>query len=273
MRCENQNLNVVKEVSHPANPSSNEEQVGQDLVVGSKETAHADQARESDGLMGMEVDVGSACGKGSVGPLLHLVSNGPKVVISEDNISEGVKDKEQEVGKVNSHIRFVHEESDLSDFSDSVGDRREDEEKKVLHKAKRRHKKKAEGGSIPPLGNLSRALMGDLVKGSRCTRKKNSKESVINKGGQWKVAGDGNGARKEEGMVEHIARNDGPPFSPTSGIRLILGDEEESQLPETPLMVKRVDPLKKVEASSLYGLQNGLGFSFKTPDGANKEKI
>jgi len=60
--------------------------------------------------------------------------------------------------------------------------------------------------------------------------------------------------------------------SPSSGLRLIL-DEEGTQVPESPLMIGGIDPLKKLEASSLFERKNVLGFSFSTPGNENKVRL
>ncbi|AES87876.2 hypothetical protein MTR_4g036280 [Medicago truncatula] len=60
--------------------------------------------------------------------------------------------------------------------------------------------------------------------------------------------------------------------SPSSGFRLIL-DEEVTQVPESSLMNGEIDPLKKLEASSLFERQNVMGFSFTTPGKENKDRV
>jgi len=42
---------------------------------------------------------------------------------------------------------------------------------------------------------------------------------------------------------------------------------------DSPLMKGGVDPLKKVEASSLFGIKNVMRFSFTTPEGPTKERL
>jgi hypothetical protein len=64
----------------------------------------------------------------------------------------------------------------------------------------------------------------------------------------------------------------GTVFTPPSGLRLVL-EVEGDQAQDTTLEGVGGDPLKKIEASSLYGIQNGLGVSFSTPAIANKVRL
>jgi len=69
---------------------------------------------------------------GDVGPDVSFLkvdgpawSNGPALeLVSLHNLSDSAKEVRpaKEVGRVNRHIRFRHEDSDLSEFSDSMGD-------------------------------------------------------------------------------------------------------------------------------------------------------
>lgn len=186
----------------------------------------------------------------------------------EDDFAN-VGDKPQEVQRANSHIRFALEDSDLSEFSDSVGDLREEHERKVLQKSKRKQKKKNGGGKVPIMGKTSMVHMVDMVRGGRSKGKKCSKASV--KSIQEEVPVPERGV--EEDAV--VAGGNGLRKSilPSSGLSLIFQDEDGSQVPEIPICKQGVDPLKKVEVSSLYGIQNDLGFSFTTPVGANKDRL
>lgn len=182
------------------------------------------------------------------GPLLDLIKEAPA------DISTAVGGNNEEVGRVNSHVRFATEDSDLSDFSDSVGNLQEEQERKVLQKVKSKHKKKQGGGKSLIVGTTTLAQMADLVRGSRGKRKKTLKVSATSSKGEQEYSGRG------PGMV-------------ASGLGLILDGEDGTQVPESPLVRKGVDPLKKVEASSLFGIKNELGISFSTPVEPNTDRL
>jgi hypothetical protein len=231
---------------------------------------------EARGQENMKENVGESAlgGADFAGPILHFgpvtefCGELPEVVFTN------VGTKVQEVGRANSHVRFVSKDSDLSDFNDSVEDFREEQERKVLHKAKHKQKKRQGGGKAPLMGNLSLVHIVDLVKGGRSRVKKSNRDGV--KSGQEgvpKVVCGREEVSKEKVDAENFGNKPGKLLSPSSGLKLILGEEDGNLEPETPCMLNGGDPLKKVEASSLYGIQNGLGFSFTTPEGANKDRL
>ena len=178
--------------------------------------------------------------------------------------------KVREVGLVNRHVRFSLEDSDLSDFSDSIEDLGEDQENKALHKVRRRVKKKAlGGGKKPPLVSSNFVNMAECFNGTKEKRKKIYKDRYSSElggteveVGEWekevRVVGNGT-SEGDKGVVA----------SPPSGLRLILNGEG----PHTPLVDACGDPLRKLEAKSLLGIQNGLGFSYTTSTIINTDRL
>lgn len=202
-----------------------------------------------------------------VGPTTNSTSFGPMVVFQDVNHAENSNTaavQTEGVVRVNSHVRFVDDESDYSDFNDSVGDAREEIERKVLQKIKRKNRKKQGSGKMIPMGNSSLTNTVEVVRGSRGKGKKNAKGCVPSAHGQPDV--EGADIKLKGVQTDNVA-------SPGSGLRLILDEEDGTQVPDTPLMRKGVDPLKKLEASSLYGIQNDLGFTYTTPAVVNTDRM
>ena len=176
---------------------------------------------------------------------------------------------EREVVITNRHVRFNTDDSDLSDFSDSIEANEEEQESLTLYKVKRRHKKKLVGGGKPlQIDTLNFVQLAELVKGGKGRGKKNSKlrNSLNNVVLGNKVVEEGR--TTEDELIGSIYVTP----SPSSGLKLIHG-EEGTQVPETPPPVKCEDPLKKLEATSLFGIQNGLGFSFFMPRLINTKRL
>lgn len=225
-------------------------------------------------VLGPDMEVDSIV----VGPNLSLSSDGPEGGFAsclpiQDIPAGSLRTEAREVSLVNKHVRFSLENSDLSDFSDSIEDLGEDQEKKALHKVKKRSKRKAlGGGKVPPLVSFSFVQMAVSFKGNNGKGKKIYKDRYsLDLGGTEEVE-----CGREVEMREVVSGasevNKCVTTSPPSGLRLIL-DGERSHVLETPLVDTCVDPLKKLEAKSLFGIQNGLGFSFTTPSQINIDRL
>ncbi|KEH40713.1 DUF4283 domain protein [Medicago truncatula] len=153
--CEEQVLYAEKELSTSPNPPPS-----CDGIVGPQEVRCLDGSAEEVLARGIEMgvelgaDVELEYSDRNINNTGPIFSHGLSVDIcglEADSIFAKGGVNNREVGRVNSHVRFRSEDSDLSEFSDSVGDFREEHERKVLHKAKWRLKKKTGGGkSIPP---------------------------------------------------------------------------------------------------------------------------
>jgi hypothetical protein len=177
---------------------------------------------------------------------------------------------------VNQHVCFYFEDSDLSEFGDYLAAIGEDPEQKALQKVRRRHKKKLIGGGKPlPMETPNFIQMSKMIKGGKGISKRNVKHrSNSNSINEGVVSGDK--GVEEERRTEGVPVEDEVSYnviaSSTSGLRLILEDGG-SFVPETPILVQSEDPLKKLEALSLFGIQNVMGFSFATHGLENTERL
>jgi hypothetical protein len=129
---------------------------------------------------------------------------------------------DREVRKANTHLHFILEDTDLSDFSDSVQDLREVLEQKAIQKVKRRHKKKACGGVKPlPLVTSNLVHLVELAKGrgKRTPKQRDTSTSSGTVSSNCNV--------EDDGLAMNSLNGDGGPIvmaSPPSGLHLILDE-------------------------------------------------
>lgn len=201
----------------------------------------------------------------------NLVFFGPKtigpVLVSDvanncDNFTNTAV-KVKEVGRVNSHIRFNTEDSDLSESGESVDAVEENLDRKARQKAIRKHKRKQVSGN-----NLSLSLSNFpyLEMG------KNEEKKSFEARSTSLIVGEVEAKGLDDDGSPHSSRVSGTVFTPPSGLKLVLDANLDQDL-DTPEVVGGGDPLKKIEASFLYGMQNNLGVSYTTPEVANKDRL
>jgi len=115
--------------------------------------------------------------------------------------------------------------------------------------------------------------MAELVKGGKGRGKRNSKQrNSLNSVGAESGANILEEEQRAEDMLVGVDGSINVMPSPPSGMRVIL-EEEGTQVLENPIPAQGEDPLKKLEAESLFGIQNELGFSFTTPRLADTERL
>jgi hypothetical protein len=123
------------------------------------------------------------------------------------------------------------------------------------------------------MGTPNFVHLAELASHSRGKGKKPSKSRSSCLSGGPKLGGELEGIERME--VGEAKGGDVDAFvavSPPSGLRLIL-ESQGTHVPETPPVEFNSDPLKKMEAESLYGIQNVVGLNFATPSVANTERL
>jgi hypothetical protein len=165
--------------------------------------------------------------------------------------------------KLNTHTRFISEDSDLSEFSDSLEEIKVDHELRVLHNRRRKHKLKRGWGNDNKNGELAQLQAVEPIvmrSNGRKWRKEQSKSSL---GFQEGLRGVGDTTTSLVGKaISSLA----------SGLHLIIANSCEV-VPESPVQRLSQDPFKFLEAESLLGYQKCVGFSYTTEDKGNTERI
>jgi hypothetical protein len=240
------------------------------------------QVQRSDPVLKMDAGLDVGCGPN---PLLgSLIANTHSGSLHETVVAE-TQDIDQKEGgaRSNKHIRFCSEDSDYSEFSDSLEDHFEEQERRLRAKIIRRHKRRLARGVANPLGppmesrNLkcSKELRG---RGWHSMEECRLKGADVDREGEMEV--DSGKAASEK--VGRAYRHDGggmtilspkrPVERTTSGLRQIMEEQRRESEGSIKLDVER-DPVKQFEASKLFGIQNEAGFNFSMAEGVSKRLI
>jgi len=186
---------------------------------------------------------------------------------------------------VNKHLYFRSEESDFSDFSDSVANQKEQAEKnlKVGQKQRQRRKKVKDGEQLgmsykPPLevnckdkrGGTRGRKKEDLettklsidTEGSRTIRShfQEDQEAYDSEDEEWKEVGS---VAKKEGVATVAVRRSNS--SSSFGLKMIIARNQQEKQRDMS-SVKLIDHIKELKQSKLFGIKNQVGFSFILED-------
>lgn len=185
--------------------------------------------------------------------------------------------------RVNSHIHFIEEETDISEFSDFVQNQEDEDEMmnkvRLKERQRRKHNLALQNQLVAPKF-IKLAMTSQQVKcrrRSRGTRDECPASEGSMAGGEKPVelcGEDGaedsptSGRRSE---VEVVAESVTSP-STSSGLRLIM-EEQLKERQEALLLQQTTYLVKELEASKLYEFQKDTGFSFNMVDGVTKHKL
>lgn len=194
----------------------------------------------------------------------NLFSNGPVGPSGSSRnvvqLCENGGSSNGEAIKVNSHIRFTDDDSDISEFSDSVEDLVEKEERflKQSHKSKLQRKQDKHPTNL--VGSSGRRRSAADWRGQG--------------GGFLPCSGEEERLRDlnvvEDSSDEMLAEYSSSLPPSNSGLRLIM-EEQLKEREQERCVSDNVDFIKHLQDSKLFGIQIEVGFNFSLPNDSTKK--
>jgi len=183
-----------------------------------------------------------------------------------------------EVQKINKHLYFKSEDSNFSEYSDSMADQEEATKKLLKVRQKHRHSKK-KGREIEKKRPLE---LGQKEKKGRSRRSKKTEVVTLSNSADSQVSGAvgsesievnkvgaGISRRKVDAREEFLSGKEVESFtansSNSSGVRLLVNDQDRGRQ-DVMCIDGETDPIRVLENSKLFEIQNEAGFNFEVAE-------